>query len=64
MSEYQFETDFVTKFCHEYILRDATGSYQFLDSMCSVIFFAYPYLFKLICGSDMDMIRNNFCVFL
>ena len=29
----------------------------------SVIFFAHPNLLKLICGSDIDMIRNNFCVF-
>ena len=32
--------------------------------LISVIFFAHPNLFKLICGSDMDMIRNNFCLFL
>ena len=34
------------------------------SDLISVIFFAHPYLFKLICGSDMDMIPNNFCVFL
>ena len=31
--------------------------------LISVIFFAHPNLFKLICGFEMDMIRNNFCVF-
>ena len=33
-------------------------------NLISAIFFTHPYLFKLICGSDIDMIRNNFCVFL
>ena len=32
--------------------------------LISVIFLAHPNLFKLICGSDMDLIRNNFCVLL
>ena len=32
--------------------------------LISVIFFAHPYLFKLICRSDIDMIRNSFSVFL
>ena len=27
-------------------------------------FFAHLNLFKLICGSDVDMIRNNVCIFL
>ena len=30
--------------------------------LISVIFFAHPNLFRLICGSDMDMIHNNFCI--
>ena len=32
--------------------------------LISVIFFRAPNLFKLICGTDMNMIRNNLCVFL
>ena len=32
--------------------------------LISVIFFAHPYLFKLICRYDIDLVRNNFCVFL
>ena len=24
----------------------------------------HPYLIELICGSDMNMMKNNFCVFL
>ena len=36
---------------------------QLLISFLSY-FFAHPNLLKLICGSDVDMIRNNFCVFL
>ena len=32
--------------------------------LISVIFFAHPNLSKLICGSHMNMIRNNFCMFL
>ena len=39
------------------------GPPQLVISFLS-FFFAHPYLFKLICGSDMDMIPNNFCVFL
>ena len=30
--------------------------------LISVICFAHPNQFKLICGSDMDMIRNNYIV--
>ena len=32
--------------------------------LISVIFFAHPNLSKLICGSHMNMIHNNFCMFL
>ena len=32
--------------------------------LISVIFFTHPNLFKLICGSDMDMILNHFSVIL
>ena len=31
--------------------------------LISVVFFAHSNLFKLICGSDMDMIRNDFAYF-
>ena len=31
--------------------------------LISVIFTAHPNLLKLICGSDMDMIRNNLAYF-
>ena len=29
-----------------------------------VIFSMHPYLIELICGSDMNMMLNHFCVFL
>ena len=32
--------------------------------LISVIFFMHPYLIELICGSDMNMMLNHFCVFL
>ena len=35
-----------------------------IDLISVNFFFAHPNLFNLICGSDMDMLPNNFCVFL
>ena len=32
--------------------------------LISVIFFMHPYLIELICGSDMNIMLNHFCVLL
>ena len=34
------------------------------DLISVIFFFVHPNLYKLICGSHMNMIRNYFCMFL